>query len=167
MRGFLILTALTVGVMSGGAPLGVGSKVPELTLPRATGPNLKLSTVWPKHPATILYFWSFERGANPDEFLALQNLHTSSFPDVGIVALCINGTDTAALDWQKQTGCTFEFAVDASAQGATARMFGVKRYPTVFLVDREGRITYRSETFDEGRLREALVAAGCTPNDGE
>jgi len=163
----MLVCALTLAALTALAlPLGVGSKVPDIALAKSVGGRLKLKAVFPKKDATILYFWSFEAGAHPEDFVMLQSYYGSEFTGLGVVAICVNGTDTQAMQWQKENGFTYDSVADNTANGTTARLFGVKRYPALFVVNREGIITHRFDTFDDPKIRLALDGLGVKEKGG-
>jgi peroxiredoxin len=166
MTRLLTAAALILGMVAATAdPVGIGSTVPNVSIVKATGGRLNLKATIGKKPATILYFYSFESGADPSDFAFLQQYYGSEYKDLGVIALCVNGTDTMAKQWKKETGCSFDFVVDGSAQRQIALLFNVKKFPALFVINKKGMITHRFEKIDDELLRQAIESTGCKPKE--
>jgi peroxiredoxin len=167
IRAILVCGLVLAVAVAAATPLAVGSKVPDLSLATENGKVLKLTPVFHKNAATLLYFWSFETGARPDDFVQLQAYVSSAFEGLGVVAICIDGSEVSARDWKQSVGCTFDFAVDKTDQRTTARLFGVRKCPALFVVNREGMITQRFDRMEDEHVRAALIGLGCEAREGQ
>lgn len=165
-RKWMILTFVATATLALAMPLGVGSKIPNISLVKVGG-RVKLAETVKKATGTVLYFWSFEAGADPDDFVLLQTYYQTVFKGLDVVAVCVNGTDIQADQWKKENGFTYHSTADNSSNGTTARLFGVKRFPVLFVVNHEGMITHRFDKVEETKLRAAIEGLGVEVKDGQ
>jgi peroxiredoxin len=137
-------------------PVAVGQGAPEWEVnPWSDGHARKLSDRRGK--VVVLYFWGMVFWQSVGALPAMGKL-AGEFEPRGVEFLAIHNTEPDAEHSQKQAGkaLTFKnsplvFALDQTrinrhVQGKTAHAYGVNKYPTVILIDRAGKIAFRSDT---------------------
>ena len=73
-----------------------------------------------------------------------------------VVFLCVNLQDEEKVirDWWEEDGFTLQ---PVQQEGSVvSKAFGVKYYPTNFIINPEGKVVYRRVGWQEGEIREAL-----------
>lgn len=115
----------------------------------------------------MLYFWGMVFWESVSELEALGKLATE-FELRGVEFLAIHNAEPDAEYVQKQAqkalafkNASLVFALDQSrivghARGKTADRYGVSRGPAVILIDRAGKIAFRSDTVTGDRNVTAL-----------
>lgn len=78
-----------------------------------------------------------------------------------IVAVNANDTEKRVLDYIGEGKFTFPIVMGGRGeQYAVGKAYGVRAYPTNYLVGPDGKILWRGVGFDEPALRSALEMAG-------
>jgi thiol-disulfide isomerase/thioredoxin len=81
----------------------------------------------------------------------------------GLEVVAVNHGDSAEVINKYATENKFSFKIVMGGQGDSytiGKTYGVKVYPTNYLVDADGKIVWRGVGFSETKLREALEKLG-------
>lgn len=131
----------------------VGKPAPDFTLPDLEGRQVRLGDLRGK--VVLLDFWGtwcgFCREALPD----IEMLHRG-LKDKGVVVLGVDSeASQLARRYVAKNGYTFSTLVDGKE--SVARQFHVHSWPTTILIDRDGKVTYYSNSgYEPEKLRDAL-----------
>ncbi|MFI5456191.1 MAG: sigma-70 family RNA polymerase sigma factor [Isosphaerales bacterium] len=147
-------------------PLALGQTAPQWQVgPWSDGRARKL--VDDRGKVVVLYFWGMPFWESVSALPALGKL-AAKFEPRGVEFLAIHNADLDAEHVQKQArrvlafkDARLVFALDQTrirnhARGKTADGYGVNRCPTVILIDRAGKIAFRSDTATGDRNVTAL-----------
>lgn len=122
------------------APVGIttGTTAPEFSLHNYIGEPVSLSGL--RGQAVVLYFFNTSCKACQTEMIAFQDLYTR-YQAQGLTVLGINNREQSleVADFSKNYNLTFPLLLDRD--GAVASQFGVRNFPAIFFVDRNGIIT--------------------------
>ena len=141
--------------------LAAGMKAPPIMLRNLQGKFVKLSHYvevksakkkkWrkkktPKH--VIAAFWATYCIPCKKEIPMLQELEAEFKEEVKLFLISIDKMDKKLVPlYVREHGITSEVLLDSYRK--TADRYGVKSLPTLFLVNRQGDVVYRSKGFDE------------------
>jgi thiol-disulfide isomerase/thioredoxin len=136
-------------------PLAVGSTAPSWTLPLLDHPNetISLDAVL-KQPDTklvLLEFWISHCGHSID---AVPTLNAIARSNKGLKIFAINPDDSAPTMqlFQKNFAPTYPSLPEGTK---AAQQYGVSGYPTIFLVNRDGKIIYAGAA-DDSNLQSTI-----------
>jgi outer membrane lipoprotein-sorting protein/peroxiredoxin len=143
----------------------VGKAVPDFDLPMPGGQRLALHAALKQNKATLLTFWF--RGCPPcrAEHPHLQKLFTD-LKAKGFDVIAINRGDSEAVitEYFNENSYTFRTVMGGSGdQYTVGRAFGVRAYPTNYLVGADGKVLWRGVGYSEKALADlqaAITAAG-------
>ena len=153
-----------------GKLLPVGSKAPDFALNLLHGGNPHLYDVLRTKKAVLLDFWFVSCTTCRHEFPVLQELY-SQFDSQGLEVIGVDVGDPShtvsgafrTLDLLKNT----TFPISQTGDGDKTHIadrYGVEGYPTSYLIDPSGTITFVSSGYDESaglvNLNKALAAMG-------
>ena len=93
------------------------------------------------------------------EFPHLQKLYEQHRDD-GLEILAINVSDTEKLIRHYLSKEKVSFRIALAKDTDVHTLFGLRGYPTNYLIDGEGTVVWRSTGFDEASLRSALAKLG-------
>ncbi len=138
--------------------LPVGAKVPDLTLKTPEGKEVKFSEVFKKNKATLINFWFYNCVACRAELPHVQKIYADA-KDKGLAVLALNRGDTPerVTEYWRSSGFTF-YALMAPDE--VHQKFGVRAYPTNYIVNNKGEVVARFVGFDEKKLLGALEKLG-------
>ena len=135
----------------------IGMAAPDFTLPDTAGKPVSLSALRGK--VVLLDFWASWCGPCREAMPQIEKLQ-SDFGNQGLVVLGLNSGESAehVAQFAKQQGYTITLLIGAEPD-TTAKYF-LSAYPTTLLIDRQGRIVFRSEGDQQlSDLRTAVQAA--------
>jgi peroxiredoxin len=115
----------------------VGTKVPEIALPGATGETVKLSSL--KGKVVLIDFWASWCGPCRRSMPGLKAVY-KKYKDKGLEIYGISLDDNKAA-WDKavkEDGTPWLHVIDR--EGGIARQWGIQYIPTSFLLDKEGKL---------------------------
>lgn len=146
----------------------LGKAVPDFDLPMPGGQRLALHAAVKQNKATLLTFWF--RGCPPcrAEHPHLQKMFTE-LKGKGFDVIAINRGDSEAVITQyfNENSYTFRTVMGGVGEQYTVgKAFGVRAYPTNYLVDSEGKVLWRGVGYSEqalADLKAAVAAAGVQP----
>jgi peroxiredoxin/outer membrane lipoprotein-sorting protein len=140
--------------------LGVGKKAPDFTVPTMSGRTLSLKEALRGKKAVLLDFWFYGCPGCLQEFSHLKQLY-ASLRNKGLEIVAVNQGDSDEIirKFLKQGGYTFPVAKGPKDGGIFSK-YGVVAFPTNYLIDRYGKVVFRSVGFDEQGLKRALTGLG-------
>lgn len=136
--------------------LSVGSPAPEFTLKDAAGKDVSLADL--KGRIVLLDFWGTWCGPCKMAMPSIQKLH-AKYKNRGVAVIGISCREKPGADPAKtmtELGCDYGLLLNGET---IAKQWQVPGYPTLYLIDREGRIAHAELGFDEdleAKLREAI-----------
>jgi peroxiredoxin len=144
--------------------LDVGALAPEFSLKDAEGAPFHFAEHRGKKPV-LLVFWSMFCEPCRFEMPIVQKMH-NRYRDAGleVVAVSLDGEPLrrSVLGFARQEGYTFRVLIDEVDSGETfkaADPYGVAGTPTLYLVDRAGKIALsRAGRMKEEELEKAVQA---------
>jgi len=132
--------------------LEVGAAAPDFAVTTLDGKSMKRRDFG--EGALLVTFWFYGCATCREELPRVEKLHVEFAPR-GVRMIAVNFRDpreTVATYFAKEK---FTLAPVLQEQDAVSESFGVKVYPTTYLLDREGRVAWRAVGFDEASLRAA------------
>jgi len=136
--------------------LAVGTDAPLFTATTLDGKPLALSDF--KGKPVVLSFW-FHACANcREELHRLKNLY-AEYSGRGLVLLAVNygdQPDVVRAYFEKEK---FGFTAALQHKDEVSQAFGLRAYPTNYVVGADGKIAYRATGFDERSLQAAVEKA--------
>lgn len=133
-----------------------GSTAPPFTLELASGGRRSLSEILQAGPAVLAFF----KVTCPTCQLALPYLQR--IRGVQLQVYAISQDDAARTqEFQRMFGVELPALLDpAAAKYPASRAYGIQFVPSVFLVERDGRISWTAEAFDHRAYEELARRAG-------
>jgi peroxiredoxin len=147
-----------VGACNAGGPSPViGTEAANFSLKDLDGKSVELKAMRGK--VVLLDFWATWCPPCRVEMPHLEKLHRE-FRDRGLLVVGINTEDAkTARSFMKKNKYTFTTLIDGDLK--TSGAYGVDSLPTVFVIDREGKIaSHCVGAQSEEELREAIKKAG-------
>lgn len=163
--------------------LPLGSDAPDFELPLATGEKVSLAEIRKGHRLTIINHWTFSCGACLVELPHLQKLYEKlAGKGVEIVAIhfgharaedretqdrlrALNSRDAVQAytrsriaEFSRAKKISFKMLVDTS--GKVGEKYMVNGFPTIYIVDDNGKVVYRTLGYSTSRMRAALKTLG-------
>jgi peroxiredoxin len=138
--------------------LAVGDKAPAFTLKNAKDETVSLADF--KGKILLLDFWGTWCGPCQMAMPAIQKVH-AKYKDKGVVVIGIScrekpGADPAKM--MKEKGCDYGLLLNGET---ITKDWHIPGYPTLYVIDREGKIAYNELGYDEdleGKVSEAIEA---------
>jgi len=122
-------------------------KAPDFELPLVgSGKLVKLSSVTQQTPV-VYSFWATWCGPCRMELPHLEELSKKYAGKVAFYGVNADDSPDAVLEFQKQNKLTLPMLSDA--RKTAARDYGVDSLPTLFIVDKHGRVRYSSQGYSE------------------
>jgi peroxiredoxin len=144
--------------------IAVGAKAPDFTIEKFEGGSTKLSSYLGK--VVILKFWATWCGPCKASMPHFQEVYEKiAKQDVELLAVCVADEKELFQKWVSANNdkYKFPFSVDPAgndrANGIHSKLYGVSGIPTVFIIDREGKISSTIVGYsgpDDHRVEEAL-----------
>jgi cytochrome c-type biogenesis protein len=151
-----ILTPLSGGVpmIEGIKMLDPGAAAPDFTVKDTEGALYRFAEEAAKKPVLIV-FWSIFCEPCRFEMPVIQKLHEKYRDSVSVAAIALDGEPlkNSIVGFVKQEGYTFRILVDELDEKEMFRVadpFGVAGTPTVFLIDKGGKVALSKV----GRIKE-------------
>jgi peroxiredoxin/outer membrane lipoprotein-sorting protein len=163
--------------------LPLGSDAPDFELPLATGEKVSLAEIRKGHRLTIINHWNFGCGPCLVELPHLQKLYEKlAGKGVQIIAVhqgharaedretedrlrALNSRDAVqsytmsrVADFSRAQKISFKMLVDTS--GKVAEKYKANGWPTIYIVDENGKVVYRTLGYSTSRMRTALKTLG-------
>jgi peroxiredoxin/outer membrane lipoprotein-sorting protein len=133
--------------------LAVGTNAPDFIATTLDGKQLELSDF--KGKPVVLSFW-FHACANcREELHQLKQLY-AEYSERGLVLLAVNfgdQSDVVRAYFEKEK---FGFTAALQKKDEVSQAFGLRAYPTNYVVGADGKIAYRATGFDERSLKAAV-----------
>jgi peroxiredoxin len=139
-----------------GEPIAIGQPAPEWRVgPWSDGRSRQLEDVRGK--VVVLYFWNTGIGQSVSALTAIGKLG-AQFETRDVVFMAIHGCNEDEESLQEMTRRLFAFKkvrlestvdqpyIDPFTPGATKQRYGIRDHPTVIVIDRDGRVAFRSDT---------------------
>jgi peroxiredoxin/outer membrane lipoprotein-sorting protein len=135
----------------------IGTPAPDFTLSDANGARVTLSALRGK--VVIVDFWATWCPPCQAQMPDLQKMH-SELAAQGLVVLGLDVGEDAATVTKFAAQHGYTFALLLGAEPDITEKYFVPGYPTTFLIDRQGRIAFRTEGgLTPEKLRAAVKAA--------
>ena len=160
------MTPLSGGVpmIEGIKPLEAGAAAPDFAIRDTEGKAFNFAQEKGKAPS-ILVFWSIFCEPCRVEMPIVQRLHEKYRDALTVLAVALDGEPlkNSIVGFVKQEGYTFRVLIDELDEKEMFKVadpFGVGGTPTIFLVDRAGKVTFaRIGRFKEEDLEKAIQSA--------
>ena len=160
------MTPISGGVpmIEGIKPLEAGAAAPDFTIRDTEGKAFNFGEEKGKAPS-ILVFWSIFCEPCRVEMPIVQRLHEKYRDALTVLAVALDGEPlkNSIVGFVKQEGYTFRVLIDeldAKEMFKVADPYGVGGTPTIYLVDRAGKVTFaRIGRFKEEDLEKAIQSA--------
>lgn len=145
--------------------LDAGAKAPAFDLEAVGGGRIALGPMLQGRKALLINFWFI--GCHPcrQELLQLQQLYDEC-KDKGLAVVAINCGDASEEigPFLKGKGLTFPVALAGEGDKEISRWYGVRGFPTTYIVGPDGRIITRDTGFSESAtlvsIRKTLATLG-------
>lgn len=137
--------------------LRAGEVAPDFTVSDLQDRAVTLSEVCRRNKAVIVYFWYIHCSGCRTALPQIRRLH-EEFKSAGLEVLAVNRGDAegATRDYAAQHGLAFP--VLRVEKDALFRSYGVRGFPTLYLLDADSRVVLRRAGYRDATLREALAA---------
>jgi thiol-disulfide isomerase/thioredoxin len=132
--------ALVVPLASAADPPGAGAPAPDIELPRAQEPPLRLGSL--KGQVVLVDFWASWCGPCASSFPALDALYKRRHGD-GLEVLAVNVDEDRRAADAFLKGRAHEMPVFFDLKGQVPAAFKVEGMPSSYLLDRRGRIRFK------------------------
>jgi peroxiredoxin len=139
---------------------------PDFVVTAPDGRQLTLQDVRAGHRAVLINFWFYGCGACREESPHLTKLY-GELKDKGLGALAVDLGDTPqrVSEFVEKFDLHVPVAMSRAAEDHSDifSRYGVRLYPTTFLIDGDGKVIWRAVGFDEQNiteLRKALAKLG-------
>jgi len=147
---FLTVAVLLTAFESNAAdlPVGgmVGERAPDFTLKDLSGKDVSLSSY--KGKPVFLNFWASWCPFCKKERKELDALYnTYKDKDIVIISVSLDKSEDTLRSFMKEHPAGYIVLTDTKMMSAA--MYGVRGFPTTFLIDREGVIKYKAPGFRE------------------
>jgi len=160
------MTPLSGGIpiIEGIKPLESGAAAPDFAVKDTEGKAFNFGEEKGKAPS-ILVFWSIFCEPCRVEMPIVQRLHEKYRDALTVLAVALDGEPlkNSIVGFVKQEGYTFRVLIDELDEKEMFKVadpFGVGGTPTIFLVDRAGKVTFaRIGRFKEEDLEKAIQSA--------
>jgi thiol-disulfide isomerase/thioredoxin len=145
----------TVQVGAGDASkcLAIGAAVPELAATYLDGRPMKLSDFEGK--VVLLTFWFHACATCREHFPQLQKLN-SEYSRRGFAIVAVDFGDTAETVRAYFEKEKFSFTPALQAKDAMTKAFGVRAYPTTYLIGPDGKVAWRAVGLEDASLKTVL-----------
>lgn len=133
----------------------LGKIAPDWTLRQGEEGSLSLQEILDSNDAVVMMFWAKWCPLCKKLFPGMEKIH-NEYQDKKVKVVAIDFTDQGNTEYfVRRFGHTFDVVWNGQA---TAKDYDVSRTPTVFVVDGEGNITFRTNNYDPKavKIREAL-----------
>jgi peroxiredoxin len=142
--------------------LPVGKEAPDFTLPGLDGGEIALTNLQKLGKAILLIFWTTEPKRGADELPKLQKLHDELGPK-GLAIVAINPEDSKSdiKDLVEEKKLTLPIALDGKeTNSAVTGVYRARKLPTLYVLDKDSKVQWRSIGLKEASLRETLTKLG-------
>ncbi|WP_246001351.1 peroxiredoxin family protein [Oceanobacillus piezotolerans] len=120
--------------------LEVGNQAPDFELESLTGEKVTLSDYRGK--AVMLNFWATWCPPCRDEMPDMQNFYDQN--DVVVLAVNLTDTEIKKSNVQKfKDEFSLSFPIALDVEGSVALQYRISPIPTTYMIDPEGKITYK------------------------
>jgi peroxiredoxin/outer membrane lipoprotein-sorting protein len=133
--------------------LAIGSDAPDLVATDLDGKPIKLADF--KGKPVLLSFWFYSCSTCRQELFRLKKL-TAEQAKRGLVMVAVDFGDTPETIRAYFEKEKFTFTPALQNKNDAGDAFGVRSYPTNYLIGPDGKIVWRASGFDEASLRTAL-----------
>jgi peroxiredoxin/outer membrane lipoprotein-sorting protein len=153
---FVFVPPPGAALLSGGDEsrcLAIGTDAPDVGASHLDGAAMRLSDLRGK--PVLLSFWFYGCATCRQELPRLQKLN-AAYAARGLVTVAVNHGDepeTIRAYFEKEK---FTFTPVVQRKGELSDAFGVRSYPTSYLIGPDGKVVWRMAGFDEISLRTAL-----------
>ena len=142
--GLLASSMLALSAVVAAPDSVVGANAPEFALPATAGGNVRLSEY--RGDVVLLTFWSSHCSVCIKQLAALDDLQ-STYRSAGLVTLAVSVDDDLERAAQFARSHPARFPLLLDRRKAVSRAYGVERLPTMVLIDRRGRVSFRQSDF--------------------
>ncbi len=142
----LSILVLLAAFQTNAAAASVGENAPDFTLKDLKGNDVTLSSF--KGKPVLLNFWALWCPYCKKERKELDALHTA-YKDKGMVIISVSLDKTKKKLRSFMKNHPAEYIVLTDTKMMSAAMYGVRGFPTTFLIDREGVIKYKAPGYRE------------------
>ena len=140
--------------------LPVGGTAPDFTLTTPSGGKVELKKELKGAKLLWLNFWFYGCGPCQEELPKLDETQ-ASLRGKGLRVITVNEGDPADLITKFLKEKSYSFQVGMNGKGAdVVKQYGVKAFPTNYLISPEGKIVARFTGFKESEIRKELAKAG-------
>ena len=139
--------------------LNEGSQAPKLNFEKLAGGTTTLSEIRSKGPA-LLAFYKISCPTCQLTFPFLERL--SKNENLQVIGIC-QDEPAGAVEFNKVFGIHFPILLDTEQSGyAAGNAFGISHVPSMFVVERDGKISVAEQGFAKALLEELGERAGVT-----
>lgn len=126
----------------------VGQLAPEFELKNEEGKNISLNSL--KGQVVYLDFWASWCGPCRQSFPWMNNLQ-SKYASKGfqVIAVNVDAKQEDAKKFLAQVQGNFKILYDSN--GLTPKLYGVKGMPTSYLIDKNGRVVFEHQGFNQSK----------------
>lgn len=145
--------------------IDVGKETPDFTLPLVGGGEVTLFNLLRGSKAVLVGFWGIEPQHGGEHMERLQKLH-EKLESKGVVTVTINPVDDLATvkEFADTKKLHYLVTIDGKETNrAVTNVYKAKVYPTFYLLDPNGKVTWRSVGYREQALLQALEKMGVKP----
>ena len=137
--------------------LTAAERAPEAAVTWLQGPGVALSELWRTSPVVLVFF----KVACPTCQLTLPYLERIHRAKQGPRLLAISQDNASQTNvFHREFGISLPTLLDAAPDYPASNAFGISSVPSLFRIDRGGRIVWSEAGFDRARLTELGREAG-------
>jgi peroxiredoxin len=141
----------------------LGKPAPDFHLTSLDGRTISLADYRGKEKLVLVFWATWNNGSHPAMMLLAEMYQRAHTPesDFDIVAIAVDDEQGAVKQFVGDSKIAFPVVLDRNR--AITNAYGIRSIPTLLIVDPDGKVTYGSAGFAQGRQNEFAQRLGLRP----